>query len=217
MNTGIQDAVNLGWKLALVCRGEAGEALLDSYADERLPVARGVLRTTGRAFRLATSSRAPLRALRPRVATAVLPLLTRVPAIRRAAFRALAELDVGYRNGPLPDGPVVVDGRPLRLQQSLSPTAFTLLLCGPGDHWSTPAVRALESRWPGMVRARQLNVSEGLRQGMGLDPRRSTQLLVRPDGYLGHRVDAADLSAVDDYLRTVLGGSSRDGNIGVRA
>ena len=39
MNTGIQDAVNLGWKLALVLRGRAGDALLDTYEAERLPVA----------------------------------------------------------------------------------------------------------------------------------------------------------------------------------
>ena len=39
MNTGIQDAYNLGWKLALVVKGEAEEALVDSYEEERLPVA----------------------------------------------------------------------------------------------------------------------------------------------------------------------------------
>ena len=39
MNTGLQDAFNLGWKLAMVCRGEAGEGLLDSYESERRPVA----------------------------------------------------------------------------------------------------------------------------------------------------------------------------------
>jgi hypothetical protein len=39
-NTGVQDAANLAWKLALVLKGEAGEALLDSYEDERLPVCR---------------------------------------------------------------------------------------------------------------------------------------------------------------------------------
>jgi 2-polyprenyl-6-methoxyphenol hydroxylase-like FAD-dependent oxidoreductase len=39
MNSGLQDAVNLGWKLALVCRGEAEPALLDSYETERRPVA----------------------------------------------------------------------------------------------------------------------------------------------------------------------------------
>ena len=39
MNTGLQDAFNLGWKLALVCRGAAGPGLLDTYETERRPVA----------------------------------------------------------------------------------------------------------------------------------------------------------------------------------
>jgi 2-polyprenyl-6-methoxyphenol hydroxylase-like FAD-dependent oxidoreductase len=48
MNTGIQDAWNLGWKLALVTRGRAKAALLDSYEPECLPVGRFVLRFSAR-------------------------------------------------------------------------------------------------------------------------------------------------------------------------
>jgi 2-polyprenyl-6-methoxyphenol hydroxylase-like FAD-dependent oxidoreductase len=43
MNTGIQDAANLGWKLELVLRGVASRRLLDTYESERLPVGRGIL------------------------------------------------------------------------------------------------------------------------------------------------------------------------------
>ena len=43
MNTGLQDAFNLGWKLALVCRGEARAGLLDTYEAERRPVAERVV------------------------------------------------------------------------------------------------------------------------------------------------------------------------------
>ena len=46
MNTGIQDAFNLGWKLALAVRGQAAPGLLDTYEAERHPIARGVLRGT---------------------------------------------------------------------------------------------------------------------------------------------------------------------------
>src|SRR4029079_6839934 len=46
MNTGLQDAYNLGWKLALVVKGQADAGLLDSYEQERLPVAQRLLRTT---------------------------------------------------------------------------------------------------------------------------------------------------------------------------
>ena len=50
MNTGLQDAYNLAWKLALVVRGRADAALLDTYEQERVPVAKRLLETTDRAF-----------------------------------------------------------------------------------------------------------------------------------------------------------------------
>src|SRR4029453_17597132 len=55
MNTGLQDAYNLAWKLALVVSGAAGDALLDSYEAERAPVAHALLATTDRAFRFVVS------------------------------------------------------------------------------------------------------------------------------------------------------------------
>ena len=71
MNLGIGDAVNLGWKLALVHNGQARLELLDTYQAERRPVARSVLRGADRGFELeATTNRAvtcpadDLRALR---------------------------------------------------------------------------------------------------------------------------------------------------------
>jgi 2-polyprenyl-6-methoxyphenol hydroxylase-like FAD-dependent oxidoreductase len=54
MNTGMQDAYNLGWKLALVVTGRADASLLDSYAAERRPVARAVVNATSTATRVAT-------------------------------------------------------------------------------------------------------------------------------------------------------------------
>jgi 2-polyprenyl-6-methoxyphenol hydroxylase-like FAD-dependent oxidoreductase len=54
MNTGIQDAANLAWKLALVLGGQAPDSLLDSYERERRPVAREVISTADRLTRLAT-------------------------------------------------------------------------------------------------------------------------------------------------------------------
>jgi hypothetical protein len=68
MNTGIQDALNLGWKLAHVCRGAAPEELLQTYEAERAPVGHGVRRLTDRAFTLGTSSNPALRLARTHLA-----------------------------------------------------------------------------------------------------------------------------------------------------
>src|SRR4029077_19655282 len=55
MNTGLQDAYNLAWKLSLVVKGQANAGLLDSYEEERIPVAQWLLHTTDQAFRLVVS------------------------------------------------------------------------------------------------------------------------------------------------------------------
>jgi 2-polyprenyl-6-methoxyphenol hydroxylase-like FAD-dependent oxidoreductase len=77
MNTGIQDAVNLGWKLALVVAGRTGPALLDTYEQERAPVGRRVLRFTDRAFIAGTSTNALVRFVRVRIVPRLLPLAVR--------------------------------------------------------------------------------------------------------------------------------------------
>ncbi len=56
MNTGIQDAYNLAWKLVLVVRGKAAPSLLDTYEEERMPVARAVLNQTDTNQRLFMSN-----------------------------------------------------------------------------------------------------------------------------------------------------------------
>src|ERR671910_2865704 len=95
MNTGIQDAANLAWKLALVVRGRAPGSLLDAYEPERRPVARGVVSTTDRLTRLATVRSPLLRRLR----NALIPIAGRAGRLPRRLAENLSELDVAYRSG----------------------------------------------------------------------------------------------------------------------
>jgi 2-polyprenyl-6-methoxyphenol hydroxylase-like FAD-dependent oxidoreductase len=101
MNTGMQDAYNLGWKLALVVNGKAPEALLDTYEAERLPIARHVLSETDTNQQLEISHRPMAAFLRFHV---VVPLL-KVPALRERfmefVLRRGSELDITYRSSPL--------------------------------------------------------------------------------------------------------------------
>jgi 2-polyprenyl-6-methoxyphenol hydroxylase-like FAD-dependent oxidoreductase len=118
MNTGIQDAYNLGWKLALVING-APEKLLDSYEAERLPVGRKVLQQTDVNHRLRVSGSVLADILMDRI---VFPLL-RVPAILDVVgdfvLKRGAQLDVNYRASSLSEqtgsfckGPKVGDRAP---------------------------------------------------------------------------------------------------------
>ncbi len=78
MNTGMQDAFNLAWKLAAVIDGQAGETLLDSYQAERLPIADGVITFTDRLTKVGTLSGLPRR-----IRDMVIRMVSRVPAARR--------------------------------------------------------------------------------------------------------------------------------------
>jgi 2-polyprenyl-6-methoxyphenol hydroxylase-like FAD-dependent oxidoreductase len=97
MNTGMQDAVNLSWKLALVHAGRARERLLDSYTTERSAVGEMVLRNAGAVTRLGTL-RHPLA---QRVRNTLVPLVTSLHAVRTALANTLTEMAINYRRGPL--------------------------------------------------------------------------------------------------------------------
>jgi 2-polyprenyl-6-methoxyphenol hydroxylase-like FAD-dependent oxidoreductase len=97
MNTGIQDAINLAWKLGLVARDVADASLLDSYEAERRPVEQSVLQQTDLVTRLVTLEAPLARTLRDRLA----PLLSSFDAVQQRARRTISELAVHYRQSPI--------------------------------------------------------------------------------------------------------------------
>ena len=92
MNTGIGDAMNLGWKLAEAVRGSAPTWLLDSYEGERLPVGAAVLRLTD-AFNQLVLGRSRAQRL---IRAIAIGTITRVPAGRRFMGGQLSQLGIGY-------------------------------------------------------------------------------------------------------------------------
>jgi hypothetical protein len=172
MNTGIQDAWNLGWKLALVARGVARPTLLDSYETERWPVGRALLRSTDRVFSLFTrtmSSTASAAWLRRTIGARVLPRVLGSKRIRAFAFQFISELGINYRKSPivsegaprlrvgpkagerLPDASLSCKGRTAFLQQELAGPALHLLLCGEWEGWQQTLVSRLTGRFSRLV------------------------------------------------------------------
>ena len=96
MNTGLGDAENLAWKLALVVRGRADAGLLDTYEAERLPVAAEVLTATSGLTRVILGDSPVSRLVRNRV---FVPSLNKRVVQRLIADRA-SQLQVSYRHGP---------------------------------------------------------------------------------------------------------------------
>jgi hypothetical protein len=215
MNTGLQDAYNLGWKLALVVSGKAGADLLDSYEAERIPVARRLLNTTDRAFSVVVSDTRLAGLLRTRVVANILALGMRAEAIRLLAFRTISQIGIAYPDSPLSEtlpglpgaAPHAGDRFPwLRLAMSssgpaedlysqLDDTRFTLLLIGQ----SAPSA--------GVVglgdRLQILEVSRDSANDRELSrahiPRAAFYLL-RPDGHVGLAGTRLETASVSRYV-----------------
>ncbi len=101
MNTGLQDAYNLGWKLALVVSGRADAALLDSYEEERVPVAQRLLNTTDRAFKLVVSDSRLAGLLRTKLLARIAAFAMTFARIQRVAFRVVSQTGIHYRKSRL--------------------------------------------------------------------------------------------------------------------
>ncbi|GAA4359742.1 FAD-dependent monooxygenase [Variovorax defluvii] len=212
MNTGLQDAYNLAWKLALVTRGMADASLLDSYEAERLPVARRLLDTTDRGFRLVVSDNWFAGLLRTEVLARVGALAMSRPRIQRTAFRTVSQIGIHYRDSALStalggtpeDAPRAGDRFPwVRLRFSpqgpaqdvfakLDDLHFHLLVFG-----QDPPAR---TGWPADELLRVHAVPSAPDNDAELDrmriPRTSFYLL-RPDGHVGLsgvRLDEADVA-----------------------
>ncbi len=234
MNTGIQDARNLGWKLAFVVRGMASNDLLESYEAERWPVGRRLLRYTDRVFSTFTGAVGPGRLAswaRSAVAPRVLPRLLESRWLRRAAFRFVSELDIRYRHGPLameghprlrrgpragdrlPDATVIVNGRPTTLQRAVVGPCVSLLLCGTRVEWDAARLERLTELLPGLLRVFRISSAElpgvvvcdqALLDLLGVPD--AAQYLIRPDGYIAFRTRGTHLEPVTRFLVRWFGG-----------
>jgi hypothetical protein len=100
MNTGIQDMLNLSWKLAMVCNGHAKPELLDTYESDRMPAIRKLIELTKRMTTMSNSSSPMMHALRAKVA----PLVMRLKPLQNRAAPTLAQLTANYRNCPSAKG-----------------------------------------------------------------------------------------------------------------
>jgi 2-polyprenyl-6-methoxyphenol hydroxylase-like FAD-dependent oxidoreductase len=187
MNTGIQDAVNLGWKLACALHGATDPALLDSYAAERAPIGRMVLRITDRAFRIATSTNPVVGFARTRLAPLLIPLVLKPKTFRGFAFRTVSQLAIRYRRSPLSvEGP----NPPRRGPRSGDRFPDASMVAAPGWHL---VLYGPPDAWPDVVLGDRCHVHR-------LAAPSAACYLVRPDGHVGYRAGGTDLSGVLRYL-----------------
>jgi 2-polyprenyl-6-methoxyphenol hydroxylase-like FAD-dependent oxidoreductase len=184
MNTGLQDAWNLAWKLRLALSGLATPELLASYAMERHAVAERVIRITDTITKAMASRNRLAQALRRRA----IPMLTRLEWFKRVFVATLTELSVGYPSSP------VIEGKGRRAaDEPLEGGARLYERLGAGFVLLTPRATRLgelSARYSTTVeRAAHLN-ADGVR-------------LIRPDGYIAFesvRATARDLYLLERVL-----------------
>lgn len=180
MNTGLQDAYNLAWKLALVVGKKADAALLDSYHEERFPVAQRLLNTTDRGFRLIVSDSWLAGITRTDVLARIVASAMKRAPIQRVAFRTVSQIGISYRGsslcaGELPgNAPQAGDRFPWMKGRAFDDTQFNLFVAGQNS-----------------------NENELARAGIPM----LSSYLIRPDGYVGLCGTHLDQAAIDDYLR----------------
>jgi 2-polyprenyl-6-methoxyphenol hydroxylase-like FAD-dependent oxidoreductase len=192
MNTGMQDAFNLAWKLALVIEGCARPSLLDSYSPERSAVGDRVLRNAGRLTEAAVMRNPVLQGIRNTVAK----FATGFPFVQHKIANQLGELDIGYpespltvKNGHVANGPKSGERWPDRLPAAAAGAKFTAL--GPAD-----VVAALAAKFPRLVLAAPAK-----------DPTHITALrLIRSDGYVAYAGAAKDQKQAEAYLAALAAG-----------
>ncbi|MCC9604694.1 FAD-dependent monooxygenase [Blastopirellula sp. JC732] len=193
MNTGIQDAVNLAWKTALVMRGAADASLLETYQEERHPVAARVIKISGRAMRMTMNTNRLTRG----VQDVIQSIVTHIPAVRKMVTSILAEDDVKYLNSSLsgesegkiepgvtmPDVPIEIDGQSVSSIQLLRPehesVFYTLILMADAKPALWPTDPLLQCRQLGQDfrdPERHFQSTFGLHADSGV--------LVRPDGVI---------------------------------
>jgi 2-polyprenyl-6-methoxyphenol hydroxylase-like FAD-dependent oxidoreductase len=226
MNTGIQDAFNLAWKMALVLRGRAPAQLLGSYQLEREPVARAVLNLTDRITRMATVRNSFAQSVRD----FVLPVVGRLNLLEEKIADRLCELDLNYRQSPIveqrgkgspragdraPDAELRdEEGKARRIFELLREPRHVLLLFLGANEAAAAQTQALSSALGGLpnesldiyrIARGQTGQEAELRDLSGLAHAaygltNGGIALVRPDGYLGYRSNDFEAAALRSHL-----------------
>jgi 2-polyprenyl-6-methoxyphenol hydroxylase-like FAD-dependent oxidoreductase len=185
MNTGLQDAWNLVWKLDLAARGRGNQPLLDSYTAERRPVIKHVIDITDFMTRaMGTPSK-----IAQTVRDTVIPVASRLAPFQHGFVQALSELGVAYRGSPMVEGA----GKrywdaSLRGGNGIG-SRFLLLVGGEIPQRILKEAEHLCASLSDLVELRRAQLA-GLR-------------LVRPDGYIAYEADvekAEPLSSVRSLL-----------------
>ena len=198
MNTGMQDAFNLAWKLALVSRGLGNEEiLLDSYSAERSPIADDVLKGAGRITEVALIRGDLKQAIRNHVISFIFGL----SPVRRKLADVLTELSIGYPKSPLNGGGAYLGDGPKEGERA--PVDAGPSCVGAGD---TPRFVLYADGGNGGGAGLMARYSDLLETQFREPFDRSGLWLVRPDGYVALATQHNQWDEIAKYLEVLTNG-----------
>jgi len=226
MNTGLQDGYNLAWKLAGVVNNLIRPGILDSYAKERMPVAKSLLKTTDAVFNMITSHNVFVGLFKKLALFKLLRALWKSEAIKTIFFKKVSQIDISYRDSNinlhlskstqikagdrLPYLKVYDEKRLTEtdLHEWCSKPGFTLLILGKFDELFLFAIaKWITQKYPGMLNffylppsGKNLDVFEAFE----CNPHQQKALIIRPDMYIGYMNDVVDMGMMDNYLQNVV-------------
>ncbi len=214
MNTGIQDAYNLAWKLALVLQGVADAKLLNTYNEERLENAKNLLRTTDRMFQIVASDEWWLSLLRTNIVPPIAGYIFSLDSVRNFIFPLVSQTGINCRHSSLSQHAgdedfkvkagdrmpyIVIDGASI-YDRLRAPKFHLVAFSSDESEWQTLKA-GVESEYAGLIDFNQFQLSDDIAETFGTD--RAFTVFLRPDNYIGSISGQLSAVEVKEYLRAV--------------
>jgi 2-polyprenyl-6-methoxyphenol hydroxylase-like FAD-dependent oxidoreductase len=211
MNTGIQDAYNLAWKLAFVLRGYAKDSLLDSYNEERLANAKRLLETTDQFFEVAAGDQWYLRFFRDNFLPGLASFVTRFGAAKEFLFPMVSQIGLNYRGSCLSRylgdqkfevkagdrmPYFLVDG--VSVYDKLRAPKFHLLVFSDGEHDYQSLKSEIENKYGDLIDFNVIPLYPRVVEIFGTN--QPFKVLLRPDNYVGFISKEFSLDKLEGYF-----------------
>lgn len=226
MNTGLQDAFNLAWKLAFVLKGKATENILSTYEKERLPFAKRLVNTTDRAFAVTVSQSVFFKMMRMYVAPRLLSVLLKVKALEKLIFKTVSQIGISYsetvlthkrvKNSFLSHAPQTGDRipyveflneiyNPVNIHKHVDGRSLHLLIFLGNQDEISDDLKKLVQRYTGTITFEVVPFTANFRklyQAFGLTA--AGLYLIRPDLYIAYRSSTMEAEALEEFLMKFL-------------
>lgn len=213
MNTGLQDAYNLAWKLAMVIKHGGDKKLLKTYNEERLPNAIRLVNTTDRAFNFLINANPLLRA---NVVPLVANVAIRIPFLRKNIFKGLSQIGISYEKSSISKGStfsikagqrlpyvkLTSSNGEINVYDLLKAPSFHVLLCLPtkitGDQLQT-----ISASLNGILNPFIIQIVIDQKQKNALEKwgvNKNSLIVIRPDNYIGFITNTLNTENVKEWF-----------------